>query len=203
MVLLAALDLLLYQLTGQEDIRIGTLTANRTQPGSERLAGYFVNALVLRTRLSAKWSGAQLLNTIRATCLAAFAHQDLPFEQLESALAPASKRGQQPAYRVMLNYRNQAGPSRQGDGITIASWDGYNRAAAPDIAISRLDLSFELREASTKLTGAVNYKTDLFDDRAIAKVLDNYQTILAQLIAEPGQKISRLAPRSPKRARSQ
>jgi non-ribosomal peptide synthetase component F len=130
---------------------------------------------------------------VRATCIAAYAHQDLPFEYLESELERSSKHGEELDYRVMLNYRNQPEPARQSGGIAFSRWDGKNRAGAPGIAISRLDLSFELREASSKLTGAVNFKTDLFSDDTITEMLEDYQKIVRQLIANPERKISRLA----------
>jgi non-ribosomal peptide synthetase component F len=185
MVFVAALNILLHRHTGASDIRIGTLVANRGQPGTEGLIGYFVNALVLRNRIRPDMTFAEVMHRVRETCVSAYAHQDLPFEHLETLID--HKRG--PVYQVMLNYRNQTTPALEANGLTIASWNGKYRAEDPGIAISRLDVSFHLRELSTKLTGTVNYKTDLFDEAAIAKFLDGYAEILKQIVAQRNRRI--------------
>jgi hypothetical protein len=182
MVFVAALNILLYRHTGESDIRIGTLVANRGQPGTEGLIGYFVNALILRTHIQPHMSFAEVMRQVRAVSLAAYAHQDLPFEHLETLLE--HRHGKQaPLYQVMLNYRNQTTAPLEANGLTIASWSGKQRAEDPGIAISRLDVNFHLRELPTKLTGAVTYKTDLFDDAAIGKFLKDYAKILQQIVA--------------------
>ena len=86
MIILAALDLVLYAFTGQEDIRIGTLVANRRRREAERAIGHFLNTVVLRTRLSPNLSCGQLLRQVREITLAAYAHQELPFEELARVL---------------------------------------------------------------------------------------------------------------------
>ena len=188
MVFVAALNALLHRHTGRKDIRIGTLAANRGVPGTERLIGYFVNALVLRTRVEGNMTLAELIRTVRENCIGAYAHQELPFEHLETLLEKKPKKGA-PLYQVMLNYRSQATPVKEVNGLTIASWDGSNRLSDPGIAISRLDVNFHLRELSTKLTGAVNYKTDLFDPIDIARLLKNYSAILAQMVTHSERRI--------------
>jgi hypothetical protein len=200
MVFITALNVLLYRYTGQNDIRIGTLVANRGQRGTEALIGYFVNAVVLRTRLSPTFTWRQLLKEVRQICLTAYAHQDVPFEYLEASLEKRS-RGAPSMYQVMLNYRSLSSPTLPANGLTIASWNEKNRAADPGIAISRLDVNFHLREVSTKLTGAVNYRSDLFDEGAITGLLEAYLEILKQMIAQPEQEISRVAAESTLEAR--
>ena len=189
MIFVAALFILLHRFSGMSDIRIGTLAANRGQPGTEGLIGYFVNALVLRARIRPRMSFADVISHVRAASVAAYAHQDLPFEHLEALLE--RKHGKHaPLYQVMLNYRNQTTPTLESNGLTIASWNGKQRAEDPGIGISRLDVNLHLRELATKLTGAVNYKTDLFDDAAMAKFLESYTGILEQIVAHPGRRIS-------------
>ena len=191
MILIAALNLLLHRRTGQTDIRIATLSANRGPDGTEDLIGYLVNTLVLRTRLRADMSNVDLLKTVREVCLEAYAHQDVPFEHLESLLHSGREERRRPLYQVMLNYRNFSSPAEQAGGLTIASWSGKNRAADPGIGISRLDVNIHLHEVSTKLTGAVNYKTDLFDQRAIAEFVASYIHILADMTERSGRQFSR------------
>ena len=188
MIFIAALSILLHRHTGKTDIRIGTLIANRGQPGTDLLIGYFVNALILRVRLRPTMTFNDVIRQVRTTAAAAYAHQDLPFEYLEALLE--HKHGKQkPLYQVMLNYRNQRASAIDANGVTIASWNGKQRAADPGIAISRLDLNFHLRELSTGLTGAVNYRTDLFDDAAIAKFLADYSKTLEQIVERSAARV--------------
>ena len=88
MVLAAAFKVLLWRYSGQDDISIGTPVANRPRSEIEGLIGFFVNTLVLRTRLEGEASFASLLAQVRETALQAYAHQDVPFEQLVEALQP-------------------------------------------------------------------------------------------------------------------
>ena len=195
MIFVAGLDILLWSYTGESDIRIGTLVANRGQAGTDGLIGYFVNALVLRTRVLPAMTCGELLNDVRETCLEAYAHQDVPFEYLEALLEQKQKRARVPLYQVMFNYRNLWTSPANANGLTIASWNGKNRAGDPGLAMARLDVNFNLRELSTELTGAVNYKTDLFDDRRITKLLADYSEILEQMIAFPKRRICKIAVR--------
>ena len=190
MIFVAALNVLLHRYTGNTDIRVGTLVANRGRPGTAALIGYLVNALVLRARIRPDMTFSDLIDQVSETCVAAYAHQDLPFEHLEAVLEKRSRKDDGPLYQVMLNYRNQSTPTLEANGLTIASWDGTHRAADPGIAISRLDVNFHLRELSTKLTGAVNYKSDLFDDATIAKFVADYAAILEQMVAHPHERIA-------------
>ena len=178
MIFVAGLDILLWSYTGESDIWIGTLVANRGQAGTDGLIGYFVNALVLRTRLLPAMTCVELLNDVRETCLEAYAHQDVPFEYLEALLEKKQKRARVPLYQVMFNYRNLWTSPANANGLTIASWNGKNRAGDPGLAMARLD---------------VNYKTDLFDDRRITKLLADYSEILKQMIAFPKRRISKIA----------
>ena len=88
MVLAAAFNVLLSRYAGQDDICVGTPIANRTRAELEALIGFFVNTLVLRTRLDGNPAFTELLQQVRATTLEAYAHQDVPFEQLVEALKP-------------------------------------------------------------------------------------------------------------------
>ncbi|MGE5220526.1 MAG: amino acid adenylation domain-containing protein [Chloroflexota bacterium] len=193
MVFVTALNVLLHRYTGREDIRIGTLAANRDAPGTEGLIGYFVNALVLRTRVAGNMTFTELLRAVRENCIGAYAHQEVPFEYLETLVERKPKKNSAPLYQVMLNYRNQATTAQQANGLTIASWEGNNRLGDPGIEISRLDVNFHLRELPTKVTGAVNYKTDLFDAAAIARLLKNYSAILAQMVTDCDRPIGDIA----------
>ena len=193
MVFVAALNILLYRYTGQRDIRIGTLVANRGQSGTDGVIGYFVNALVLSARVQPDMTLTQFIKIVRATCLEAYAHQDLPFEYLETLMEKTRKGRRAPLYQIMLNYRNVPPLRAENHGLKIAPWNEKYRAGDPGIAISRLDVNFHFHELPTKLTGAVNYKTDLFDEAGITKLLQDYAAILAQMISHPERRVSGMA----------
>jgi amino acid adenylation domain-containing protein len=180
MIMLTALNILLHRFTGQRDIRIGTLAANRSLEETEKVIGYFVNTVIVCTRVPPHWTFRRLLRRVQKNALEAFAHQDIPIEELESALEKKRKTGRRPLFQVLFNYRNLAFQSRHVSGLTFAPWVGQNRMAHPGITISMLDLMIELRETSTRLTGAVVYKTDIFSEQLIGQMIDNFHVILAR-----------------------
>ncbi len=188
MVHATALMILLHLLTNEQDIRIATLAANRGQPGADQMIGYFVNLLILRNYVSPDMTGRQLLQEVRHTCLSAYARQDLPFDYLESLLEKAGVK--KPLCQVMLNYRNFPIPAREVCGLTIASWDGQSRLGDPGLMISQLDMMIHLRDTTTKLTGAVNYKTDLFTDERVRKMMNSFRGILTHLTTYPDSRLA-------------
>src|SRR5262249_48717005 len=101
MTLLAVFQTLLSRYSGQEDICVGSPIANRTRKEIEPLIGFFVNTLVLRTNLSDNPSFKELLHQVKETALAAYAHQDLPFEKLVEAINPERNLSHTPLFQVM------------------------------------------------------------------------------------------------------
>ncbi len=118
MTVLGAFGVLLSRYSAQDDIVVGTPIAGRNRAEIEGLIGFFVNTLVLRTDLSGDPTFAELLGRVRATTLAAYAHQDLPFEQLVDALGVERDRSRTPLFQVMFNYlaaRDAQGAPEYGD----------------------------------------------------------------------------------------
>ncbi len=185
MVLLAAFKVLLYRYTGQQDIAVGSPIANRTWLAVEGLVGTFVNTLVLRTGLDGELSFRELLGRVRDVSLDAYAHQDLPFEQVVSALQAGRDLGHSPLFQVMFSHTNVPLP-------TIALRDVECSPIVVDRAGSQFDLTLSAVDAEELKLLAVEYNTDLFDDDAIERLLGHYTTLLAGLLADPDERVSRL-----------
>ncbi|MFE9423599.1 amino acid adenylation domain-containing protein [Kitasatospora sp. NPDC006697] len=191
MVAQAALAALLGRLGAGEDIPIGTPVAGRTDEALHDLVGFFVNTLVLRTDLSGDPSFTELLDRVRESALGAFAHQDLPFEQLVDALRPARTMGRHPLVQTVIAWQNTAAPTLELPGLRA-------RAAEPDLWTARFDLSLTLGETTDAqgepagLTGTIEYATDLFDPETVALLAERFRLLLAAVAEAPETRLSRI-----------
>src|SRR5258705_5209374 len=111
MTLLTALKILLSRLGAQKDIVVGATIAGRKRPELEGLIGFFINALALRTDLSGDPAFADLLARVRATCLDAYTHQDLPFERVVEEINPERDLGRNPIFQVLFNMADISAPT--------------------------------------------------------------------------------------------
>ncbi|PIG93642.1 non-ribosomal peptide synthetase [Gloeocapsopsis sp. IPPAS B-1203] len=182
--LLAAFKVLLHRYTGQDDILVGSPFANRNRPEIEKLIGFFVNTLVLRSDLSGNVSFRELVSRVREVVLGAIAHQDLPFEKLLESLSqrhPSSN----PPFQVMFSLQNLPDVTLELPGVTLRFPEVENQTAFFDLVLS-------ITQTKQGLTGVMEYNTDLFNRDAIARMLGHYQVLLAGIIANPDQAISKL-----------
>jgi amino acid adenylation domain-containing protein len=185
MTLLAAFQTLLNRYSGETDLLIGTPVANRSRPELEGIIGFFVNTLVLRGDLSGDPTFRELLKRTRETCLAAYAHQDLPFERLVEALAPPRDRAYTPVFQIMFALQNAPAAHIVLPDLDVTIEDG-------DTASTAFDLTLSIRESEEGLAGSFEYRTDLFDDSTIARMLVHLEMILRDSLARPEQRISAL-----------
>ena len=199
MVMQAALAVLLSRHGTGTDIPLGTSVAGRGDAALDDLVGFFLNTLVLRTDLSGDPTFTELVTRVRETDLAAYAHQDLPFEHLVEALSPARSLARNPLYQVMLTFQNI--PQDQQ-----ASWElpGLRATAVgTEIGAARFDLVFTLRErrdaagAPAGIEGAVLYSADLFDHRTVQALAGRLTRVLGQLATDPGLRVSQVDVLSP------
>ncbi len=185
MVLLAAFDTLLYRYTGQEDLCVGAPIANRTRAELEALIGLFVNTLVLRADLSGEPTFRELLMRVRELTLAAYAHQDLPFDHVLEALHPERDTSYNPLFQVMFILQNA--PVK-----ALNLPDGSLTVLEPETGTATFDLTLSMVERGDGLEAAVEYSTDLFEAATIRRMLGHFQNLLAAIAANPDESIRRL-----------
>ncbi|MBD2309010.1 amino acid adenylation domain-containing protein [Chroococcidiopsis sp. FACHB-1243] len=185
MTLLAAFNTLLYRYTEQEDILVGSSIANRNRAELEGLLGLFVNNLVLRNNLNGNPSFREFLGRVREVTLNAYAHQDLPFEKLVEELQPNRDLSRNPIFQVMFILQNAPTPVEEFSGLTL-------RTLEIDNGRSEFDISLSMSESQQELTGFLEYSTDLFELDTIQRFINNFETLLESIVANPNRSISEL-----------
>ncbi|CAL9507650.1 Dimodular nonribosomal peptide synthase [Actinosynnema sp. ALI-1.44] len=188
----AAVAALLTLLGAGDDVPIGAPVAGRTDAALDGLVGFFVNNLVLRNDVSGDPTYRQLLDRVRRTDLAAFAHQDLPFERLVEALNPPRSLGRHPLFQVMLAFN-------QAPGGPVPFGAASLREQHVDFYTARLDLSFHLFEhgGDGGLDGWLVYAEDLFDRATVEAVVARFVRLVDDLVAAPDRPLSRFSVLTP------
>ena len=181
MALLAAFKALLGRFSGQHDILVGTAVANRNRSEVEGLIGFFVNNLVLRTRLDGRPSFHRLLERVRETALGAYSHQDLPFEKLVEELAPERHLSGNPLCQVMYGFQNFPRPRLEVPGLEIRPAAGVR----PDTGTSKFDLTLFLHPVGEELGGFFEYNLDLFDAVTMRRLADAWRHMLRAAAVDP------------------
>ncbi|HLG64308.1 MAG TPA: amino acid adenylation domain-containing protein [Ktedonosporobacter sp.] len=186
-VLLAAFQVLLSRYSGQHDIVVGSPIAGRTHADLEPLIGFFANTLALRTDLSGDPSFREVLARVQKVTLDAYAHQDMPFEQIVEALQPERVMSHNPLFQVMLVL--QSAPLEKPDfpGLILSPFEVESHTAILD-----LWLSLQEKLDGDGLNGILEYNTDLFEAATISRLIGHYQTLLEAVVADMTCPISSL-----------
>jgi amino acid adenylation domain-containing protein/non-ribosomal peptide synthase protein (TIGR01720 family) len=185
MTLLAAFQTLLARYTGQDDIVVGSPIANRTQGETEDLIGMFVNTLALRSDLGGDPSFRELLQQVRATALAAYARQDVPFELLVQTLQLDRDLNHAPLVQVLFVLQNTPMPPLALAGLKV-------ELEPIDTGTAKFDLTLNLTEQDDGLVGWFEYDTDLFTPATIARMAAHFENLLSGIAADPDQRIQDL-----------
>ncbi|WP_019473389.1 non-ribosomal peptide synthetase, partial [Pseudomonas sp. S13.1.2] len=184
--LLASFQLLLARYSGQSDIRVGMPIANRTRLETERLIGFFVNTQVLKAEFDGELTVSGLLAQVKRTAIEAQAHQDLPFEQLVEALAPARNLGISPLFQAMFNHQTEL-PSQtpQPKELSVTPFDWT-------VGSTHFDLSLDTFEGGTGLSASFTYATALFDPGTITRFAQHWCALLQAMVAAPEARVLEL-----------
>src|SRR5215213_4424439 len=185
MTLLAVWQVLLQHYSGQKDIVVGADVANRNRVETERLIGFFVNMLVLRTNHAGDPTFPELLKRVKEVCLGAYAHQDVPFEKLVEELQPERSLNHSPLFQVVFVLQNAPMGALELPGLVLRTIEQKRDE-------TQFDLILNMQEAEGKLFGNLHYNTDLFEAATIKRMLGHFQTLLAAVIADPAQRLSKV-----------
>ncbi len=184
MTLLASFQALLSRYSGQSDIVVGAPFAGRSQRDLEGLIGFFANTLVLRAD-TAGASFRELLGRVRKACLGAYAHQDLPFEQLVDALQPARDLSRSPLFQAAFVLQGEPSSELKLPGVSASD-------VAFEPGVSKFDLTLFVRETPRGLVSLWEYSTELFDEETVARMAEHYVRLLRAAVARPEQRVSEL-----------
>lgn len=184
MIMVAAFYTLLYRYTGQEDMTVGAMVANRNLKMLEPLIGFFTNSLVLRANLSGEISFRELLSRVKKVTLAAYANQDIPFEKIVEELHLERDLSQNPLFQVLFSLQNIPNITPAFVGLDV-------NPVELNSDFARFDLAVDLWEMNQGLTAVFEYNSDLFLPATISRMAGHYQQLLEGIAANPAGELNR------------
>src|SRR6185312_1061033 len=189
MVVQAALALLLSTISANSDVAVGFPIAGRRDTALDDLVGAFINTLVLRVDLAGDPTVAELLAQVRQRSLAAYEHQDVPFEVLVERLNPTRSRAHHPLIQVLLAWQNNQSAELDLGDLQLTT-------LPVEIRTARMDLAFSLAERWTEagepagIGGEVEFRTDVFDAGSIEALIERLRWVLVELSTDPARRLS-------------
>jgi amino acid adenylation domain-containing protein/FkbH-like protein len=175
----------LSRLSGQRDIVIGMPVANRRSTQLEELIGFFVNTLAVRVTIEEDMPVAQFLARVRQALLGAYAHQDVPFEQVVEALQPPRSLSHSPIFQVAFAYQNAPRSALQLPGLTLVEQD-------VPVQSTQFDLTLSLQETADEISGTLAYASDLFEAASVERFVSCLVAMLSAIVREPDALLGRL-----------
>ena len=186
MVLFSAFNVLLKRYTDQEDFLIGSPINARNRIEYENAIGFFVNTLVLRTDVSGNPSFKELLNRVRESCLGAYSHQEMPFEELVRIFESSRDPSRTPLFQAMFAFQDASSRCLESAGL---KWTTMR----VESGVARTDISFFLNRAGGEINAVMEYCTDLFDRATIKSLLEHYVNLLRSIAQDCDSPIENLA----------
>jgi|HubBroStandDraft_1064217.scaffolds.fasta_scaffold00655_2 hypothetical protein len=187
MTLLSAFAVLLCRYTGQDDIVIGSPLSGRGCPETEGLIGSFVNTLPMRCDLSGNPRFNEAVRRVRQAVLAAFAHQELPFERIVAVVSPERKASHTPIYQAVFDFNNTP-------RATDAASPGLEfHTLGLDTGAAKLDLVVDMWWRGAELAGSVEYNSALLDGDEAVELCQRFEILLSNLAARPGVRLNSIS----------
>jgi len=200
-VLLAAFQVLLGRLSGQDDLIVGSPVAGRDRANLTDVVGYFANPLPIRADLSGDPTFEEFLARARRVVFDGLEHQDLPFAEMVDRFGSARDPGRSPLFQVMFAFQKAQRLDAEGltpfvlreSGPTMDLGEFPLESVSIDLRISQFDLTLSVAESEGGLSAAMEYNTDLYDAPTVDRMLGRFATLLRAIVASPGLAISRLS----------
>ncbi|MGW4488941.1 non-ribosomal peptide synthase/polyketide synthase [Amycolatopsis sp. NPDC004368] len=183
----AAVATLLHRLGAGTDIPIGAPVSGRADERLADLVGFFVNSLVLRTDLTGYPAFGEVLRRVRQADLAAFSHQELPFDRVVEAVDPDRSLARHPLFQTMVVYLPEGAGTPQLPALVVERED-----VAQDVAKFDLEFGF-LEQPGGSIAGAIEYSADLFDRGTAQAIAARLVRVLEQVAADPSVPVGSLA----------
>ena len=186
MTLMTVFQALLSRYSGEEQIVVGTDLANRTMPETERMIGFFINLLPVRTDLSGNPTFRELLRRVREGLLESYAHQEVPFPKIVQEIQPERSSAHNPIVQVLFVMQNIPRPRRELAGLQVEAFD-------LQIIQSKFDMAVFIAETPDGLVGYWVYSTELFERLTIQRMIRHYCNLLRSALSQPDARLSALA----------
>lgn len=183
MALLTGFQCTLHRCSGDDDVAVGSCTANRMLTEAEQVVGHFTNDLVLRTNLSGNPTFREALCRVRTRALTAYSYQDLPFGELVEAIEPRVSPGRNPLFQTMFILQDAPKEKLQCRSLTITRLPFHSQTAKYDLAVY-------MQPEASGLAARLEYNTDLFDGITARQLLWDYRETLEEMVRHPDAKIN-------------
>ncbi|QYX31920.1 non-ribosomal peptide synthetase [Sphaerospermopsis torques-reginae] len=198
MTMLEAFIIQLHRYIGQDDIFIGSAVANRRMHQIEKIMGMVVNNLVLRTDVSGNPTVRELLDRVRQMTMEAYANEDVPFDKVVEAVKPVRNLSHNPLFQVMFSFHNSAKPYLKFPGFDFTLHEPANNKSAKFdldfLVIPRFEQSVQhgAKTGAKGITLDLEYNSDLFDAESMEAMLEQYEQVLIEMVANPDQRIGQI-----------
>jgi glycosyltransferase involved in cell wall biosynthesis len=186
MTVLAGFAVLLYQYSGQDNLLIGSVIANRDRVETENLIGFLANTLVLRLDLSRNPTFREILNRVKVMCLEAYANQ-VPLEKLMEELAHERGSERQRLYDVWFQMDSPSNATLTLPGLQCEQFQVERTDAG-----AKFELSLELSEEEWGIAGHIEYDSDVFEKETIAQMRQHLKVVLQEMVEDPERNIADL-----------